>query len=88
MKYQVRLSSRAQRDFGRLDKPTQRRVVRRLEELAEDPFDPRISAPLTGVGNLRKSRLGGWRIIYEVLDETRVVLVAMIERRGQVYKRI
>ena len=62
--------------------------MRRLEELAEDPFDPRISAPLTGVGNLRKSRLGGWRIIYEVLDETRVVLVAMIERRGQVYKRI
>jgi mRNA interferase RelE/StbE len=88
VKYQVRLSSRAERDFGRLDKPTQRRVVRRLEELAEDPYNPRISAPLTGVGNLRKSRVGGWRIIYEVLDETRVVLVAMIERRGQVYKRI
>jgi mRNA interferase RelE/StbE len=88
VKYPVSLSSRAQRDFGRLDKPTQRRVVRRLEEVAEDPYNPRISAPLTGVGNLRKSRVGGWRIIYEVLDETRVVLVAMIERRGQVYKRI
>ena len=88
MKYQVRLSPRAQRDFARLDRPTQKRVVRRLDQLAEDPFEPRISAPLTGVGNLRKSRLGGWRIIYEVLDEIRVVLVAMIERRGQVYKRI
>jgi mRNA interferase RelE/StbE len=88
MSYEIRLSHRAQRDLDRLDKPTQKRIVRRLEQLAEDPYDPRLSAPLSGVGNLRKSRVGAWRIIYEVAGETKIVFVVMIERRGQVYKRI
>jgi mRNA interferase RelE/StbE len=88
VKYEIRLSHRAARDLDRLDKPTQNRIMRRLEELAEDPYDPRISAPLSGVGNLRKSRVGAWRIIYQVVEETKIVYVVMIERRGQVYKRI
>jgi mRNA interferase RelE/StbE len=88
VKYEIRLSHRAERDLDRLDKATQSRIVRRLEQLAEDPYDPRISAPLSGVGNLRKSRVGAWRIIYQVVEETKIVYVVMIERRGQVYKRI
>ena len=88
MRYEIRLSHRAARDLDRLDRPTQKRMLRRLEQLAEDPFDPRISAPLSGPGNLRKSRVGAWRIIYTVVDETKILYVVMIERRGQVYKRI
>jgi mRNA interferase RelE/StbE len=88
VKYEIRLSHRAQRDLDRLDKPTQKRVMRRLEQLADDPYDPRLSAPLSGVGNLRKSRVGAWRIIYQVSEEPKIVFVVMIERRGQVYKRI
>jgi mRNA-degrading endonuclease RelE of RelBE toxin-antitoxin system len=53
-----------------------------------NPYDPRISAPLSGHAGLRKSRVGSWRIIYEVHDEDRIVFVVMIEPRGQVYKRI
>ena len=88
MKYEVRLSHRAERDLDRLDKPTQKRMMRRLEQLAEGPYDPRISAPLSGVGDLRKSRVGDWRIIYTTKERERIVIVVMIERRGQVYKRI
>lgn len=88
MRYEIRLSHRAQRDLDRLDKPTQKRIVRRLEQLADDPYDPRVSAPLSGAGNLRKSRVGAWRIIYQVSEEAEIVFVVMIERRGQVYKRI
>ncbi len=88
MKYEIRLSHRAQRDLDRLDKPTQKRVIRRLEQLAEDPFDPRLSSPLAGHEGLRKSRVGAWRIIFQVPEDGRIVFVLMIERRGQVYKRL
>jgi mRNA interferase RelE/StbE len=88
VKCEIRLSHRAARDLDRLDKPTQSRIVRRLAQLAEDPYDPRISAPLSGAGKLRKSRVGAWRIIYQVVEETKILYVVMIERRGQVYKRI
>jgi mRNA interferase RelE/StbE len=88
MRYEIRLSHRAQRDLDRLDKPTQKRILRRLEQLAEDPYDPRLSAPLQGPGNLRKSRVGAWRIIFQVTEEPKIVFIVMIERRGQVYQRI
>jgi mRNA-degrading endonuclease RelE of RelBE toxin-antitoxin system len=32
--------------------------------------------------------VGAWRILYQLRDEELVVFVVIIERRGQVYKRI
>lgn len=49
MRCEIRLSHRAERDLDRLDKPTQKRMMRRLKQLAEDPYDPRISAPRAGL---------------------------------------
>jgi mRNA interferase RelE/StbE len=63
-------------------------MMKRLEQLAEDPYDARLSAPLTNKSDLRKSRVGGWRIIFRVDGPNRELSVVTIERRGQVYQRI
>lgn len=88
MRYRILLSNRAAKDLDRLNRNTQQRVVRRLEELADAPFDPRLSSPLTNAGGLRKSRVGGWRIIFLVNEESTSLEVVTIQRRGQVYQRI
>jgi mRNA interferase RelE/StbE len=86
--YRIKLSSRAERDLDRLGRDTQERMMKRLEQLAEDPFDSRLSGPLTNQGGLRKSRVGGWRIVFSVDVSARAVNIVMIEPRGQVYHRI
>jgi mRNA interferase RelE/StbE len=86
--YEVRLSNRSVGDLDRLNRDTQKRIVKRLEELSKAPYDPRLSNRLTNQGGLRKSRIGGWRIIFLVDDEHHIVNVVTIERRGQVYQRI
>jgi mRNA interferase RelE/StbE len=88
VKYRVELSNRGTRDIDRLGRDVQQRMMRRLEQLAQDPHDARLSAPLTNQGGLRKSRVGGWRILFTVDDEKRLLQVVTIERRGQVYQRI
>ena len=88
MKYRVELSNRGTRDLDRLDRDVQQRMMRRLEQLAQNPHDARLSAPLTNQGGLRKSRVGGWRILFTVDDEKRLLQVVTIERRGLVYQRI
>ena len=45
--------------LDRLDRPAERRIRQRMVLLSEDPFDPRISSPLTERAGLRKSRVGG-----------------------------
>jgi len=86
--YQVRLSSRAVKDLDRVGRDTRERMLQRLDRIAEAPHDPRLSSSLTAKGGLRKSRVGGWRIIFTVEDDIRVVAVVTIDRRGQVYQRI
>ena len=88
MSYRVELSERARKDFNRLDRKLQRRIGLRIDELAQTPHHPRISGALTGAGDLRKSRVGGWRIIFTVDDANHVVSLVTIERRGQVYQRL
>ena len=43
MTYRAEFSHRADKDFARLDRPTQSRIRDRVRELAADPYDPRIS---------------------------------------------
>jgi mRNA-degrading endonuclease RelE of RelBE toxin-antitoxin system len=65
----------------RLDEPTRKRVLRRLQQLAENPYDPGLSASLQGADGLRKSRVGAWRIIYQIAEAPKIVFIVMIERR-------
>ena len=88
MNYQISLSNRAAKDLDRLPRGTQERILNRLDQLAEAPCDPRLSSRLTNQGGLRKSRVGGWRIIFSVNEGGGTVEVVTIERRGQVYQRI
>jgi mRNA interferase RelE/StbE len=88
VKYRVELSDRVARDLDRLGRDVQERMMRRLEQLAQDPYDARLSGPLTNQGDLRRSRVGGWRLIFRIDDAARLLHVVTIERRGQVYQRI
>ena len=86
--FRLRVSERAKKEYLKLDRPTRSRLEQRFEELRQDPFDARLSAPLTNKEGLRKSRLGGWRIIFSVDRGELVVLILIVGRRGQVYQRM
>ena len=64
MRYRIFLAREAEKILDRLDRPTEQRIRARLAQLADDPFDTRLSAPLTEREGLRKSRVGGWRILF------------------------
>jgi mRNA interferase RelE/StbE len=83
--YQVELSVGAQRYLHRLDQATQRRIGLRIDHLVQAPYG-RDSKALRGRRSLRSSRVGEYRIIFTVYDETQTVFVNRIGPRGQVYR--
>lgn len=87
MSYQVELDPRADKQAEKLDRETLKRLQRRLRELAQNPFDPRISKPLTMAANRRTSRVGDWRIIYFIDAPSKTVFIAAICPRGKAYDR-
>jgi mRNA interferase RelE/StbE len=88
VKYAQRLSARAVKDLDALDDKLKKRMLGRIAELADAPYDPKLSIKLTNQGGLRRSRVAGWRIIFLVDDKAKTLSVVTIERRGQVYKRM
>jgi mRNA interferase RelE/StbE len=88
VKYAEKLSARAVKDLDALDDKLKKRMLDRIAELADAPYDPKLSIKLTNQGGLRRSRVAGWRIIFLVDDKAKTLSVVTIERRGQVYKRM
>jgi mRNA interferase RelE/StbE len=88
MSYALRIDKQAAKTLKSLDQPTIRRLLARLQKLSENPFDQRISSPLEMEPSVHKSRVGNWRIFFEVDDSERVVAIVAIKPRSRAYRKI
>ena len=86
MIYRPVLSDEAAKTIRRADAKLRARLENRIRDLADDPYDSRLSSPLTGRAGVRKSRVGGWRILFTVDQQRRLLQVAAVDTRGQVYR--
>ena len=88
MTYSVKLTKRAVKDLERLDKVTQARLRERLKILALAPLDPYLSYPLEMAKEKRSSRVGDWRIIFQVNEASFAIEVLSIDPRGKAYRKL
>ncbi len=86
MTFRVSLADEVEKLLDRMDRPTERRIRSRLKQLAENPFDQRLSSPLTERPGVRKSRVDGWRVLFTVDRDAQILYIATVDTRGQVYK--
>ncbi len=86
MTYEVRFAPAAVRQLRKLDPPGRRRVQAAIDLLAEDPRPPGARQLVGGAGEWRV-RTGDFRIIYDIRDEERIVLVVKVGLRRDVYER-
>jgi mRNA interferase RelE/StbE len=86
--YSLRLSKTAEMYLNRLETTAQDRIERRLAQLMDDPFNVQHSKALVGAGAIRSARVGGWRILFTVDVEDRIVRVEKVAPRGQVYRSL
>lgn len=63
-----------------------RRIVRRIEALAEDPR-PGGVRKLADSDSTYRIRIGDYRVIYDVLDDRLLVLVVKVGHRRDIYRR-
>jgi mRNA interferase RelE/StbE len=84
--FRVGIAHEAERVLDRLDRPTEHRIRSRIAQLAANPFDPRLSSPLAERPGVRKSRVGGWRVLFTVDREQMLLYVLAVDTRGQVYR--
>jgi mRNA interferase RelE/StbE len=84
--FRVEFSHQAAKELKRLDRTTIKRIEARIDELSQNPFNPRISQQKEMDPESRKSRVGDWRIIYQVDEERKIVNIASIRPRSRAYR--
>jgi mRNA interferase RelE/StbE len=84
--YRVEVATRARKDLERLAPALVERLGSALMDLEADPR-PRSSEKLVGIDAYRV-RVGDYRVIYEIDDRARVVIVSRIRHRREVYRKL
>lgn len=85
--YKILYRPPARKALNKLDKQVARRLLRAIEQLAENPRPPGYIQLQGGEGEMRV-RVGHYRIIYEVVDSELIVLILNIGHRREVYRQV
>jgi len=83
--YSVKITSRAEGELKRLDRPVKNRVVTAILALASDPRPPGCLKVKSAEGVWR-IRVGDWRIGYEIDDSLQEVVVIKVGHRSEFYQ--
>ena len=83
--YRVQLERTAEKDLSRLSSEIHDRVIAAIQALATNPRAPGCRK-LAGSKYDWRIRVGDYRVVYEIADEIRVVLVNRVRHRREVYR--
>jgi mRNA interferase RelE/StbE len=84
--YRIRYRSSAVKILRRMPSNVAKTVVGKINQLAENPYAPNNNITrLTGESGYRL-RVGDWRVLYEIDDDTLVIEIIKIGPRGGVYR--
>lgn len=85
--YAIDIRPRARRSLRQLDPPVRKAVAQDIDSLAADPRPPGV-LPLAGHRPYLRVRSGDYRVIYSVDDRARIITVAAVGHRREVYRTL
>ena len=82
---EVSITSRAERELKRLDRPVKNRIITSLSALAADPR-PLGCLKVRSEEGVWRIRVGDWRIGYQIDDDASKIVVVRIAHRSDFYE--
>ena len=87
MTFSVRFEKQSEKFLKRLDKKVQRRILKKLSLLKENPF-PKGARKVFGFKDrVFRLRIGNYRALYVVDLKLKRIIISKIDKRERVYKR-
>lgn len=83
MVWQIKWSKTAEKQLSRIDNKNAQKIVTRLEEITGDPFA--YTEKLVGF-DLRKLRVGDYRVILGIEGQKMIIFVVEVGHRSKIYK--
>jgi mRNA interferase RelE/StbE len=85
MAFRIEWKKSTRKDLRKLPSATVDKIIGAVEGLAENPF-PHGVEKLSGSEHAYRIRLGDYRVVYEVVAESKLIEVQRVRHRKDVYR--
>ncbi len=85
-KYKIAFASAAMRQLRKLPTDDQKRILRAIKSLEDDPRPAGVKK-LQGADALWRIRIAEYRVVYEIQGPKLIVLVLRIAHRKDIYRK-
>jgi mRNA interferase RelE/StbE len=82
--FQIETSNQSKNFLKKCDKILYQRIIDKIELLKTEPV-PHDSKRVVGEKRCFRVQIGDYRILYDIIWEKRVILIAKIDKRSKVY---
>ena len=83
--FEIQWRNSTKKDLRGLPPPEVARIVAAVEKLADEPL-PHGSQKLYGSEHTHRIRIGDYRVVYEVLRESKIIEVQRVRHRKDAYR--
>ena len=85
--YKLRFKTSAEKELRCISKPHLIRIIQKIEGLSHQPR-PHGAQMLKGEGRYYRLRQGDYRIVYEIDEPTKVVMIFLVRHRRDAYQEL
>ncbi len=86
MKFTIDFKPAALRQLKKISLNSQKRVLQKINSLAENPLPDGVKKMADGASLIRV-RVGDYRIVYIIENEQLIVLIVAVGHRREIYRR-
>lgn len=87
MKYRIEFTRSAAKVLRKLPKQDRKRIRDKIDSFADNLPAP-VTTKMKGDNPFHRVRVGDYRIIYEIHEDTLTILVLKIGHRKEIYRRL
>lgn len=84
--FSIEYSKSARRSLKAMPRVTARLVMEKVEALAVDPMAPNNNVKKLSNHPGYRLRVGDWRVVYTIYEQSLLIAVVRIAPRGEVYR--
>jgi mRNA interferase RelE/StbE len=84
--YEVRFFSSASKSLSLIDKTLSKRIINKITWLSENIDNINLLPLKSNLSGLYKLRIGDWRVIYDIDNIEKIVMIHKIGLRKDIYK--
>jgi len=82
----TKISNSARKNVEALDSNSQKSLIKKLDELHNNPFQNDIKK-VEGKKNIYRGRMGNIRYYFRIISETKSIEILMVNFRGQIKRK-